>query len=60
MFERWKEVQLENRVTLSGSFCAGKCNRIGVTVFVNDEVIIGVTPENVMKLWDEKVVPLLK
>lgn len=58
--ERIKELQLENRVTLSGSFCAGKCNRIGVTVFVNDEVIIGVTHENVMKLWDEKVVPLLK
>lgn len=57
--EKIKTLNLENKVILSGSFCAGKCNRIGVTVFINDEVIVGVTPESVAKLWDDKVVPLL-
>ncbi|MBP1535592.1 MAG: (2Fe-2S) ferredoxin domain-containing protein [Ruminococcus sp.] len=36
---------LENEVTLAGSFCAGRCNRVGVTVTVDDEVYTGVTPE---------------
>ena len=28
---------LETEVTLAGSFCIGKCNRIGVTVQVDDD-----------------------
>lgn len=37
--------QLDAEVTLAGSFCAGKCNRDGVTIIVNDEVFTGVTVE---------------
>jgi NADH:ubiquinone oxidoreductase subunit E len=37
--------QLEDEVVLSGSFCIGKCNRVGVTVQVDDEVHTGITPE---------------
>ena len=36
---------LENDVTLAGSFCTGRCNRVGVTVTVDDEVFPGITPE---------------
>lgn len=38
------EHHLENKVTLAGSFCFGKCNREGVTVQVDDEVFPCVTP----------------
>ena len=37
---------LEDEVTLIGSFCIGKCNRVGVTLQVNDEVHVGITREN--------------
>ena len=36
---------LEDDVILTGSFCIGKCNRVGVTIQVNDEVYVGVTRE---------------
>ena len=37
---------LQDDVTLAGSFCTGKCNRVGVTVSVDDDVYTGITPEN--------------
>ena len=39
------EYHLERDVTLAGSFCTGKCNRVGVTIQVDDNVYTGVTPE---------------
>ena len=39
------EYKLENEVTLAGSFCTGQCNRIGVTIQVDDVIHTGVTPE---------------
>ncbi len=59
-----QEEGLENDVMLSGSFCLGKCNRIGVTVSVgdgiNEEVITGVTPESFNAFWSETILPKLK
>lgn len=46
---------LENEITLAGSFCTGKCNRIGVTVAVDDEVYTGVTPEGFDAFFEENV-----
>ncbi len=37
---------LEDDVVLTGSFCTGKCNRIGVTVQVNEDTYIGITRDN--------------
>ena len=37
---------LEDEVTLAGSFCIGKCNRVGVTIHVDDDIHVGVTKEN--------------
>ena len=37
---------IQDDVVLTGSFCIGKCNRVGVTVQVNDDVHVGVTVEN--------------
>ena len=54
-----EEHHLEHQVTLAGSFCIGKCNRIGVTVQVDDEVHIGVTKENFKEFWKENVLDKL-
>lgn len=55
-----KEENLENKIILSGSFCAGKCNRIGATVFINDELFTGVTTDNIKSLRNEKILSLIK
>ncbi len=50
---------LDADVTLAGSFCSGRCNRIGVTIFVDDDVYTGVTPDTISAFFNEKVlVPL--
>ena len=53
------EHNLENEVTLSGSFCIGKCNRVGVTVQVDDEVHVGVTKENFKEFFNDNVLRAL-
>ena len=50
---------LEQRVTLAGSFCIGKCNRVGVTVQVDEEVHTGVTPENFNEFFKNSVLARL-
>ena len=55
-----KENNLENEVTLAGSFCVGKCNRDGVTVQVDEEIYPGITPESFKEFWNEKVLAVLK
>ncbi len=55
-----EENHLEEDVVLTGSFCAGKCNRVGVTISVNDEIHTGVTPENFKEFWKEKIMDVLK
>ena len=40
------EHKIEDDVVLTGSFCIGQCNRIGVTIQVNDDVHVGITREN--------------
>ena len=46
---------LEDQVTLAGSFCIGKCNRIGVTVQVDDDVYTGVTRENFKEFLTDNI-----
>ncbi len=54
-----EDYHLENQVTLVGSFCIGKCNRIGVTVQVDDEVYTGVTKENFKDFLNDNVLARL-
>ncbi len=51
---------LENDIILSGSFCTGRCNRIGVTITVNDEIYTGITPETFSNFWKDTIIPALK
>ena len=46
---------LQNKISLSGSFCMGKCNRVGVTIAVDDEVFVAITKENFNEFWNDKV-----
>ena len=57
--EAVKEHQLEDKVTLAGSFCTGQCNRIGVTVQVDDDVYTGITREGFKEFFSEKVLKKL-
>lgn len=53
-----KEVEkngLQNEISLSGSFCTGQCNRVGVTVTVNDKVFTGITEANFREFWNENI-----
>lgn len=54
------EHHLENEITLAGSFCSGKCNRTGVTVTVDDQVIPGVNRENFKEFFETHVMGALK
>jgi len=54
-----EKYQLEDRVTLAGSFCLGKCSRIGVTVQVDDDIHVGVTKEDFKEFLRENVLKKL-
>ena len=51
---------IEDDVVLTGSFCTGKCNRVGVTVQVNDDVHVGVTVENFSEFFKNNVLSVLE
>ena len=51
---------LEDDIALSGSFCTGKCNRVGVTVTVGDEIVTGITRENFREFWNDKVMSAVR
>ncbi len=50
-----EEHNLKDSVVLSGSFCIGECNRLGVTVQVDDTIHTGITPENFNEFFNDKV-----
>ena len=47
--------QLEDDIILTGAFCAGRCNRTGVTVTVNDAPYTGITKETFRDFWQDTV-----
>ena len=55
-----EEYNLVDEVTLTGSFCIGKCNRIGVTVQVDDDIHVGITKENFKEFFEENVLNKLE
>ena len=52
--------KLEDEVVLTGSFCAGKCTRTGVTITVNDEPYSGITIENFREFFNEKILKTIQ
>ena len=55
-----KEHNLEDEVVLSGSFCIGKCNRVGVTVQVDDDVHVGITKENFREFFKTNIIDAIE
>ena len=54
------ENNIENDVVLTGSFCIGKCNRLGVTVQINDDVHVGITAENFREFFKNNILDVIK
>lgn len=54
-----KDSGLEDEITLAGSFCIGKCNRLGVTVQVDDVIHTGVTRENFKEFFNDNVLAVI-
>ena len=54
------EHNLDDEITLAGSFCIGKCNRIGVTIQVNDDIHVGITRENFSEFFKEHILSAVK
>lgn len=54
------EYSLGDSVTLAGSFCIGKCSRLGITVQVDGEVHTGITKENFKEFFKENILKALK
>lgn len=53
------EHHIEDDVILTGSFCIGKCNRVGVTVQINDDIHVGVTTETFREFFKENVLDVI-
>ena len=54
------EHHIDDEVVLTGSFCVGKCNRVGVTVQVNDDVHVGITAENFKEFFKEHILDVIE
>ena len=54
------DYHLEDEVTLAGSFCIGKCNRIGVTIQIDDDIHTGVTKESFKEFFEENVLKVIQ
>lgn len=50
-----KKYKLDNEITLAGSFCTGKCNRQGVTVQFDDEIVTGITKDDFKEVFKKYV-----
>ena len=55
-----KEYNIENEVILSGSFCIGKCNRVGVTVQINEDIHVGITRDNFREFFRTNILDVIE
>lgn len=46
---------LDDEVTLAGNFCTGNCNRVGVTIQIDDKIYTGITPTGFDVFFKEHV-----
>ena len=54
------DYHLEEEIALAGSFCIGKCNRIGVTIQVDDDIHTGVTKESFKEFFEENILKKIR
>lgn len=58
MKELIAEHKLEDRVSLNASFCLGHCQD-GVTIKLDDELVTGLSADNVREVFDTRVLGAL-
>ena len=54
------EYGIEDDVILTGSFCIGKCNRVGVTIQVGDDIHVGINTENFREFFVKNILEVVK
>ena len=55
-----EENNLQDEIILSGSFCIGQCNRLGVTVQVDEKIHTGVNRDNFKDFFEQNILSVLK
>ena len=55
-----EEHHIEDEITLVGSFCIGECNRVGVTIQVDDDVHVGITRDNFREFFTDHILKKIK
>ena len=58
MKENIESHHLEDKVELAAAFCLGKCTD-GVSVKIDDEIVVGVSKENFEQIFQEHVIDAL-
>ncbi len=58
--EAIEDHRLEDDIVLLGSFCIGKCSRVGVTVQLDDDVHVGVTRENFREFFKKNILDVIE
>lgn len=53
--ESIEKYKLDTEITLAGSFCTGQCNRTGVTIQFDDDIVTGVTTDNFRDVFRQRV-----
>ena len=60
MQESLEKNNIVDDVVLTGSFCTGQCNRVGVTIQINDDVHVGITRENFREFFNKNILDVVK
>lgn len=55
-----EDYHLGDDVSIGGCFCTGQCNRVGVTIQIDDDVYTGITPETFDSFFKEKILSKVK
>lgn len=55
-----KQNKLDDEIVLVGAFCSGRCNRVGVTVTVDNQAYVGITPEGFGEFWERIILPAVE
>lgn len=58
--EAIERYNLDKTILLAGSFCIGKCNRLGVTIQVDDNIYSGITIEGFGEFFNEHILKALE
>ena len=54
------EHNLQDKINLLGTLCIGKCNRVGVSIKVNEEIHFGITKDNYQEFFNQNILSQFK